>query len=103
MKKIMILAVLFTFTIIGVAEAAWQQRGVFNPDLLQSHTWQTTTIALPACSTTSIILQKAQSPGTAVQLLYNSSTNSACQTAINTYLDQMIQRNPNAGTVDFIR
>jgi hypothetical protein len=103
MKKIMTLAVLFTFTIIGVAEAAWQQRAIFNPDGLKSHTWQTTTITLPACSTTSVILQKAQSPGTAVQLLYNSSTNTACQAAINTYVDQMIQRNPNAGAVDFIR
>jgi hypothetical protein len=101
MKKMISLTVLFTLTVIGIAEAGWQQRAVFFPDRLTSHSWETATVTLAGCPSPSVILQKAKSPGTTVQLLYNPSTSATCQNAINKYVDNMIVSNPKSGAVTF--
>lgn len=103
MKTITFLAVAFVLTMVGIADAAWVQRAAFYPDRQASHTWETTTVTLAGCDSNSVILQKAKSPGTVVQLLYNPSTNATCQASIDKYLDQMILRNPDgSGTVTFL-
>jgi hypothetical protein len=101
MKKLISLTVLVTLTMVGLAEAGWQQRAAFFPDRLTSHSWDTTTVTLAGCPSPSVILQKAQSPGTVVQLLYNPSATATCQNAINRYLDDLIVRSPRSGAVTF--
>jgi hypothetical protein len=101
MKILLTTTLLIVAVSAGTANAAWQQRAVFFPDGLASHSWTTTTYTLPGCSSTSVILQKAKAPGTVVQLLYNPSTNTTCQAATYGYLDKMLNDNPVTGTVDF--
>ncbi|MCM0080007.1 hypothetical protein L4X63_00225 [Geomonas sp. Red32] len=74
-------------------------RAVFSPDGLATHTWSTATATPTGCPAGSVVLQKAQSPGTEIDLLYAPSTDATCAKNLGAYLDLVLAKSPANGTV----